>query len=247
MSELRARINRRITAHFPVNPKRNRSDRPLASISFDDFPRSAWTQGGEILRRHGVKATFYAVGGFEGRTVEGIEQYHLEDLKAVAAEGHEIASHTFTHKAVYELANRAIESDEDDNQAFFRTHLEGYAATGFAYPYGEVSPRTKLLYGKLYPACRGIRKGVNGRWFDAAQLKAVGIERTSWSRQRIEEMVNEAVARNAWVIFFTHDVTENPAPYGATPEMLEHAIVTLKAAGIEIMPVRDAFARTQTG
>lgn len=247
MSGFFERLNRRVTAHFPVRPTRNRSERPLASISFDDFPRSAWTQGGAILRRHGVRATYYTVGGFAGRVVEGIEQYTIEDLQAAAAEGHEIASHTFSHKRVYALGNRAIVADEADNAAFFRTHLAGHDARGFAYPYGEVSPRTKLLYGRLYPACRGIRKGVNGRWFDAAQLKAVGIERNSWSRERIEAMVAEAVAKNAWVIFFTHDVTDDPAPYGATPQMLDHAIVTLRNAGIEILPVREAYLRALTG
>ena len=242
---LLARINRRFTAQLPVNPTLNRSPVPLASLSFDDFPRSAWTAGGDILRRHGVKATYYAVGSFAGQVVEGVEQYLPEDLKAVAAEGHEVASHSFSHKPVNSLRNRAIHGDEAANDAFFEEHLGDYRATGFAYPYGEVSPRTKWLYGRRYTANRGIIEGVNGRWFDLAQLKAVGIERKSWSVALIEAAVAEAAARNAWVIFFTHDISPDPTPYGATPEMLEHAIVTLKAAGIQILPVKHALARTQ--
>lgn len=200
-----------------------------------------------MLRRHGVRATYYAVGGFAGCVIEGVEQYGVEDLQAAAAEGHEIASHTFTHKRVYELKNQAILENESGNADFFKAHLPDSQVTNFAYPYGEVSPRTKILYGRLYSTCRGIRKGVNGRWFDSAQLKAVGLEKRSWSRHHVENMVNQAVARNAWLIFFTHDVTAAPTPYGTSPEMLEHAIATLKTAGIEILPVHEAFARTQRG
>lgn len=247
MKDFSLRLNRRLTAHFPVNLRRNRHNAPLASISFDDFPRSAWTEGGAILRRHGVRATYYTVGGFAGRVVEGIEQYHLEDLAAVAAAGHEIAAHTFSHRPVYALDPDAYRTDEANNAAFFETHLPGLPIEAFAYPYGEVSPRTKLRYGRSYPTCRGIRKGVNGRWFDAAQLQAVGIERISWTPRRIEEMIHKAVAEKAWIVFFTHDVTEDPAPYGATPAMLDHALATLKAAGVEILPVHEAYLKTQNG
>ena len=245
MSDFRVRLNRRLTAHFPAALKRNHSRVPLASISFDDFPRSAWTNGGKILRRHGIKGTYYAVGGYAGRTVEGIEQYRIEDLQAAAREGHEIASHTFCHRPVTELSNESIQDDEHNNIAFLRTHLPGHEVTGFAYPYGEASIRTKLRYAKLYRVCRGIRKGINGTWFDSAQLKAVGIEKLSWTKERIEEAIHEAITTNGWLILFTHDVTDEPANYGATPAMLEHAVVSLKAAGIEILPVYEAYRRTQ--
>ena len=33
---------------------------PLISFTFDDFPRSALEAGGQILRAHGVRGTYYA-------------------------------------------------------------------------------------------------------------------------------------------------------------------------------------------
>ena len=50
-------LNRRLTARIPVNPVRNKSASALVSFTFDDFPRSAWTVGGPILKQHGVCAT----------------------------------------------------------------------------------------------------------------------------------------------------------------------------------------------
>lgn len=242
---LLAKLNRKITDRFPVKLVKNKAGRPVASLSFDDFPRTAWTVGGPILARHGVLATYYTVGSFCGQTVDGVEQYQLDDLRAVAAAGHEIASHTFCHRAVYDSDDAALMRDEAANDAFFRQALGDYRATSFAYPFGEASVRTKSLFGELYPTSRGIVDGVNAGWMDLAQLKACGIEKKHWSRARIEDQVAEAVERQAWLIFFTHDISADPTPYGATPQMLEHAIETLKAKGVEILTVKAALAATQ--
>ena len=68
-------LSLRVTAKLPVKITRNKSHRPLASVSFDDFPKSAWEVGGRILDQYDAKATYYAVGDFCGRTVDGVRQY----------------------------------------------------------------------------------------------------------------------------------------------------------------------------
>jgi peptidoglycan/xylan/chitin deacetylase (PgdA/CDA1 family) len=244
---LTAALNNRFTAWLPVNPAANRAPAPLASFTFDDFPRSAWTAGGALLREYGAKATFYAVGSYAGRVVEEIEQYRASDLQEIVAEGHEVASHTFSHRPVYQMSAAALRADEEANAAFLRSQLGDYRASGFAYPYGQVSPRTKALFGRLYPVSRGIRPGVNGRLLDLAQLAAVPLESRSWRARDVEAYVVQAAAQRGWLIFFTHDISDTPSPYGATPAMLAHALSAVKAAGIEILPVKHALARTQFG
>ena len=44
-----------------------RNAQPLISFTFDDFPRSALTVGGEILERHGARGTYYASLGVMGK------------------------------------------------------------------------------------------------------------------------------------------------------------------------------------
>jgi hypothetical protein len=60
-------------------------------------------------------------------------------------------------------------------------------------------------------------------------------------------MVETAQRSNAWLILFSHDVSDAPSPYGATPEMLVHTLSTLAAAGIEVLPVKHALARVTFG
>ncbi len=235
------RLNAFATRQLPIKLARLAAGRPLASFTFDDFPKSAWTGGGPILDRFGAKATYYAVGSFCGRTVEDVEQYDEDDLQAVHAAGHEIGCHTFSHEHGPGVSSERLREDIGRNAAFLNARL-GQAPTTFAYPYGEVSPRTKALFAKAFPVSRGIRPGINGAVSDMAQLRAVPLESRSWSALEVERWVEAARASKGWLVFFSHDVSDNPSPYGATPAMLTHALTCVRQAGIEIMTVKDALA-----
>ena len=245
------RINRAAARRLPVKLVRSHLDRPVASLSFDDFPRSAWTVGGPILARYGALATYYAGGDFCGRTVDGIDYYDADDLRAVQAAGHEIGCHTFSHLHGPTLSSQALKRDLARNAAFLSETLANTLGSqppsSFAYPFGDISPRTKLLAARAFPVSRGIRPGVNEGMIDLAELKAIPLERRSWSAAEVERLVAQAKANTGWIVFFSHDVAEDPSPYGCTPAMLEHALDALKAAGIEILPVKSALARAVFG
>ncbi len=62
----------------------------LMALTFDDGPNTAWTPTLlEVLDRFGVKATFFSIGHYAR------EQPEL--LREVAAAGHAIGNHTYTH------------------------------------------------------------------------------------------------------------------------------------------------------
>jgi peptidoglycan/xylan/chitin deacetylase (PgdA/CDA1 family) len=237
------RINNVATRNIPVKLIRSRLDRPVASITFDDFPKSAWRAGGPILDRHTAKATYYAAGRMCGQTEDGIEYYAAEDLAEIRDAGHEIGCHTFSHQYGTGVASPLLEADTARNQSFVSSHLGDYPLSSFAYPYGDVSPRTKLLFANRFPTSRGIRRGINAGLIDLSQLKAIGLEKKAWTPAVIERAVDQAVRRNGWIVFFTHDISDAPSPFGATPEMLDHALATVRAAGIDILPIKHALAR----
>ena len=62
-----------------------------------------------------------------------------------------------------------------------------------------------------------------------------------------EAAVARAAAAPGWVIFFTHDVSEAPSPFGCTPAMLAYALERLAIEGIDVIPVRQAMARVVFG
>ena len=238
----RAKLRRRavrLAARRPARAPR----RPMVSFAFDDVPASAAREGAAILEARGLKGTFYVAAALAGADAVTGPMALAEDARRLAAAGHEIGCHTFSHQYGTGVASAVLESDTTRNQAFIAEVLGDYRLSSFAYPYGDVSPRTKRLFGRRFATSRGIRRGVNGDLIDLAQLKAIGLEHQAWRPERIERAVETAARSNGWIIFFTHDVSETPSRFGATPEMLDHALACVRAAGIDILPVKHALAR----
>jgi hypothetical protein len=59
-------------------------------------------------------------------------------------------------------------------------------------------------------------------------------------------MIDEAVTKAAWLIFYTHDVSDAPTQYGCTPKLFEYAVQTA-ASKAEVLTIRNALAATRYG
>ena len=215
--------------------------RPVASITFDDFPKDAWTQGGPVLARHGVRGTYYATGGFCGQAMAGAVFYDAEDLNALAAGGHEIGSHGFYHQPTPSLSDAELVADAGRNAEFLKPFLKGEAPVSYAYPFGRVSPRTKRLYASRFASLRGVHSGINIGRVDLAQLNVISLEMWQWDQDGIDAAIRQVLQSSGWLIFHTHDVSESPSRFGSTPGMLDWALARVAAAGIEMLPVREAL------
>jgi len=241
------RINNAVTRMMPLKPVRSRAVRPMASVTFDDFPKSAWTVAGPLLERYDAKATYYTAGRFRGVTEEGVRYWDDEDLLAARDAGHEIACHSFSHARASTLGRTAFLADADRNAACIARRLGATDLTAYAYPYGDISPRAKTLAAGRYASARGVGRGVNAGWIDLAQLKAIAIEHRRWRPEEIDAAIARAKSKAGWLIFFTHDVGEAPSPFGCTPAMLRHVLDRLTEVGVEILPVKHAMARAAFG
>jgi peptidoglycan/xylan/chitin deacetylase (PgdA/CDA1 family) len=241
------RANNLLTRHLPVKTARSRLERPLASLTFDDFPKSAWTVAGPILARYGARATYYAAGRFCGVREDGIDYYDEADLIAVARAGHEIGAHSYAHQMATTLAGDVLRQDADRNDVALAEALQGARMSSYAYPYGEVGPGAKAVMARRYATARGIRPGVNAGRLDLAQLRAVPIEARRWRPDEIAAAIQTARASNGWLILFTHDVDATPTPFGCTPQMLETVLQMLQAAAIPVIPVKHAMAEAVFG
>jgi peptidoglycan/xylan/chitin deacetylase (PgdA/CDA1 family) len=237
---LRTQIARFIARHTKVRPVRLAGQRPVASITFDDFPKSAWTNGGRILADYGARGTYYAAGGFCGRTVGGMEYYDAEDLRALAAAGHEIGSHGFGHQLVPTLSRQELADDAARNADFLKPFLHGGRARSYAYPYGAASVHGKKFLSDRFCNLRGVHAGLNRGQVDLAQLQAFAIDIGSWNPKTIARAITLAQHNHAWIVFYTHEVCASPGPFGATEAMLREVLDGLAAARIPVLPMREA-------
>ena len=82
----------------------NRNEENMIALTFDDGPHPRYTyEILNILKKYGIKATFFIIGINASN--------YPETLKAVANEGHEIGNHTFTHQCIKGRSNDQVESD----------------------------------------------------------------------------------------------------------------------------------------
>jgi peptidoglycan/xylan/chitin deacetylase (PgdA/CDA1 family) len=214
-----------------------RNRRAIVSFTFDDFPRSAVANGAGLLEDHGARGTFYMTGSYCGRVIDGIPQYGTEDLAALAAAGHEIGCHTFTHLRVSTLSAVALNREIDLNAAFVARHLPSVALRTFAYPFGDVSFAATIRLQKRFAGCRSIETGLNTGSVDLGRLRSVRLYDRVIGPKDVSDIIKQAVIRAAWVIFYTHDVSRTPSSFGCTPSLLEHALKSAISAGAEISTV----------
>jgi peptidoglycan/xylan/chitin deacetylase (PgdA/CDA1 family) len=230
----------RLARNVKLNALDTRLAEPVVSFTFDDFPRSALIEGGRMLRERGWTGTYFAAGGFCGRSVDGLDYFERDDLVRAAEEGHEIGCHTFGHLRLPETPPAEIEADLARNAEFIAEALPGHRLSSFAYPYGDLDLGRKALLARRFPICRGIWPGINAGRMDFAQLKAVALERRSLDSLDVEAWLDRAVATRGWLIFFTHDVSDDPSPYGCSRRAFEAAADAVARRGLRVLPVKSA-------
>ena len=214
---------------------------PIVTFTFDDVPVSACENGADILANHGVHGTFYVAGGGCGAASPVGRLASIEHIRTIAALGHEIGCHTYSHPEVSRIGIDALDDEINRNRQFMRTIDSVIALRNFAYPYGEMSVRTKRHLEGRFDSCRSVRPGINSGSADLGSLKAYPLENATADPTRIAALVAEAARTSGWLIFYSHDVTEKPSKYGVTPHLLESAVTSAKTAGCVIATVAGAL------
>lgn len=168
-----------------------------------------------ILRENGVKCTFFLCGLW-------LEKYP-EMVKKIAAEGHEIGNHSYTHPHLNRL------TEEEIAHEILRTHelikeLTGQEARVFRPPFGEYSNKVIETAG----ACRYTTI----IW---------DVDSLDWKDLTAEAMVNRILIRTqpGSIILF-HNAGKH------TPDAIATLIPTLKRQGYSFTTVSALLLKGET-
>ena len=217
---------------------------PIISFTFDDAPKTSLVTGGKILGAYGRRATFFvSLGLLDRQSPSGIIASR-QDLARAVADGHELGCHTFDHLDPWKTApGRFIESVEKNSRAL-TTVIPGAAFTTFAYPISEPAFRVKRRLEKYFRCCRGGGQTYNAGTTDLNLLKAFFLDRRNKvDMNSVKQLIDDNNANLGWLIFATHDITEQSSPYGCRPEFLDKVVDYAANSGALILPVAEAFDR----
>jgi peptidoglycan/xylan/chitin deacetylase (PgdA/CDA1 family) len=227
--------------HLRVEPFRMRNATPMVSFTFDDVPKSAATAGAAILEAHGVHGTFYVIGSQVGTSSPLWDMVDGEDVVALHRHGHEIACHTFSHKRACDLDAETLNAEIARNQQYLRSLDSSIRIENFAYPFGYGSFVRKRQLKTLFKSCRSIVPGVNSGAVDLQFLRAMPLIDRRIDRDGIERAFDQAQTDNGWLIFYTHDVADQPSPYGCSPSLLNEALEAASRRKIPVLNMAEAL------
>ncbi len=213
---------------------------PIVTFTFDDFPRSALLTGGAILERWNVRGTYYTAPGLMNTSSDAGDLFRQSDVETLCEQGHELASHTFSHISARKTEGGVFENDLLKGRNAIE-QLCGYDSGNFAYPFGDVTFRTKKRLGPQLTSARGIFPGLNGPNTDLNLLRANSLYGDLDQLPAAEKMIQQNLKQKTWLIFYTHDVQAKPSSFGCTPELLEAVVSSAVRHGCRILTIQETL------
>ncbi len=188
-------------------------DGPYIAMTYDDGPHAQNTPRLlDMLKQRGIKATFYMVGQCAAE--------YPQIVKRIAAEGHEVANHSWSHPQLTKL------SDDGVKQQLQQTHDAIVAGGGVAPktmrpPYGAFSERQKRwAFGEMgYRTILWDVDPLDWKYRNAARVEA--------------EILKHTVAGS---IILTHDI------HKSTVDAMPSTLDALTAKGFKFVTVSQLLA-----
>lgn len=184
-----------------------------AYLTFDDGPSKLTPQILDILAAYHVKATFFVVGHEDA--------FSREMYRRIAAEGHELAIHTYTHdySQVYQSVDAYFEDfDRISDLLYSET---GMRPTQFRFPGGS-SNTVSYKYGGeglvREIALQAKRRGLTYHDWNVSSGDASGYKQTV--EQVLGNVIGPSVSKLEPVVLM-HDVPANTATRDALPQMIQ--------------------------
>jgi peptidoglycan/xylan/chitin deacetylase (PgdA/CDA1 family) len=187
--------------------------RKAVALTFDDGPHGKLTpQLLDVLQREQVPATFFVLGS--------LVEAHPQIVRRMAAEGHEVANHTWDHPKLTSLNDQQLERQIRDTTAIIEENT-GQKVTLMRPTYGLYNDRVKdQILGKY-------------------QLDMVlwSVDPKDWKKPGSDTVARRLVqGARPGAILLAHDI--HPGTIAAAPK----AIAALKAKGFEFVTVSQLLA-----
>lgn len=237
---LYGKLARLAARKLPVKPFRIRNSRPVVSFTFDDCFASAIEVGASILDRAGVRGTYFAAGGLDGGVSHGARLYNVEQLRRLSAAGHEVGCHSTSHDAFVSRKTSWMQADWNANADFLRSQVGLDEIYSFSYPYGYYDIRACVDASRRFVASRGGRPGINQGWVDLLKLLANPMGPGQAHLETARKLIEQTRREGGWLIFYTHDISDQPSAFGCTPRNFQSLVDQVIAEGIEVLTIKNA-------
>ncbi len=208
-------------------------DRAAAlTYTFDDGLRDQYTLAVPMLNEVGLKGTFFVIPGKISETVEDAEKRKndkrawgtitWDELKEMAGQGHEIASHTWTHPGLAKLPPEEVDAQFSKAADAILAHI-GKPALTLAFPFNQSTPEIEATALKHHVAFRDSQLGIGGKT----------------TAESLDAWADKQVRARAWGVAMFHAIGSGYAAL-SDPEIFRVHLRRIKARESELWV--DTFA-----
>lgn len=241
---LRNRYRRNRALLFERKLHKLKPANPYISFTFDDFPQSAYLIGGTILKKYGIRGTYYTSLGLMGKESPVGRIFSLKELRDLVTDGHELGCHTYDHLDAWETNLDSFEKSILRNREALKSILPQVYFATFSYPREEPHPMIKRIAGTYFVCCRGGGQTLNSGMIDLNLAKSCFIDSVNGETlSSLKILINKNKVEKGWLIFSTHDICMNPSRFGCGPDYFEDIVRYAANSGAVILPVCEVYSQ----
>jgi oligosaccharide reducing-end xylanase len=171
------------------------------TYTFDDNCANQYEVAIPALDEYGFKGTFYPVINWEP---------DWQKFQQAANNGHEIGSHTVTHRNLSELSSQEQEKELAGAKKIIETKIDGQQCLTFAYPF--CIPSEPEVTRENYIAarhCQGaIEKPTPDDFYNISSI-ICGDQWPVYTAKHFEDKLAEALKSNGWCVWLFHGIEDD--------------------------------------
>ncbi|MDB5178502.1 MAG: hypothetical protein JWN01_445 [Patescibacteria group bacterium] len=216
--------------------------RGLVTLTFDDGWTNQYTNALPLLKKYNEPATFYIISG---ELTDQPDYMSVTQIKALQAQGSEIASHSVTHPDLTTLTAAKLTAEMKNSQTTLKANFGG-TISNFAYPFGAYNAKTITEGLKYYQTQRSTDSGYNTK--DNLSLTTLKVQNiyASTTPAQVQAWVNQAARDKTWLILVYHEVGATPidptdTDYLTKPADLDAELQIIKNSGLGVLTIAQAI------
>ncbi len=181
------------------------------SFTYDDGYPDHVSLAAPMLDKYGFKGTFFLIVGsvLENDAAVGAAgepATSWDDWRAIAAQGHEIGNHTWSHANLTQKDAATIEYEVNHAYDIIAEQI-GSGPVSFCYPFNLSSGPSQAIVNQRHLVSRSFQKTYGGSSFTTAQAN---------------DYVDEALEDGAWMVAMIHAIEDGWKPFSSADVLDEH-------------------------
>ena len=223
-----------------TNYASNNLNRGLVSIDFDDDLLSSYQNGLPALNSYGYKGTFYINGGTLGQT----SYMTATQVKNLAKQGEEIASHSYYHDNLVSLSLAAATNEVTENSTYLSS-ITSQQITDFATPYGSYNTPVLNMIMQYHETQRDTSGALNYKYnFNPQIIHSVLITKST-TLANLNSLLSQAKSSGAWLILTYHGVANGGDEYTISKSTLQSQLKAIKSSGLTVVTTQKGYSEIQ--